>query len=171
MRILEHNETILKLRQYPLLLWLMGVVLIGTAVWALWVQWLPLAVRDWALLGVIVFFALLGCAFVLLIPMRTVVFDKTADCVMLQNKSVLRTVEKTFRLSQVQKVVTGTGREYDPSDRFVSRTHHIILVMKKEKQVQIAGGGKIQATRLYATAVVIQRFLFFNEEEGVGERP
>lgn len=171
MRILEHSESVLKLRQYPLLLWLMGVVLIGTAVWALWVQWLPLAVRDWALLGVILFFALLGAGFLLLTPMHTVVFDKTADCVTLKNKSVLRESEKSYRLSQVQKVVTGTGREYDPSDRFVSRTHHIILVMKKGKQVQIAGGGKIQATRLYATAVVIHRFLFHTEDEVVGERP
>lgn len=159
MKVIEETPTQLKLRQRPLMLYLMGLFLVGASVWALWTQVLTVAVWDGRMLGVILFLAGLGTAVLLLAVSTTATFDRSAGTVTVRRHSVLRQTEQVYPLADIQQVTVGLGREHDPSDRFVSRTHHLLLVLGKGQMVQLAGGGKIQVSRLVGTAARIRHFL------------
>ncbi|MCL4262051.1 MAG: hypothetical protein KJ069_02505 [Anaerolineae bacterium] len=159
MKVIEETESRLVLRQRPVALYMLGVFLLAASVWALWTQVIAVGVWPGRLLGVILFLAGLGTAVLLLAGSTTATFDKTVGTVTVRRHSVLRQTEQTHALSAIQQVTVGLGRAYDPSDRLVSRTHHLLLVLDKGRMVQLAGGGKIQIARLVGTAVHIRSFL------------
>lgn len=159
MKVLEETDTRLVLRQRPVVLYLLGLFLVGASGWALWTQVIAVGVWHGRLLGVIVFLAGLGTAVLLLAGSTTATFDKTAGTVTVRRHNVLRQTEQVYPLSTIQQVTVGLGRAYDPSDRLVSRTHHLLLVLDKGRMVQLAGGGKIQISRLVGTADRIRGFL------------
>ena len=159
MKVLEETDTGLVLRQRPVVLYLWGLFLLAASGWALWTQVIVVGVWHGRLLGVIFFLAGLGTAVLLLAGSTTATFDKTAGTVTVRRHSVLRQTEQVYPLSAIQQVTVGLGRAYDPSDRLVSRTHHLLLVLGKGRMVQLAGGGKIQVSRLVNTANHVQNFL------------
>lgn len=159
MKVIEETPTWLKLRQRPLMLYLLGLFLLAASLWALWTQVVAVGAWDGRLLGVILFLAGLGTAVLLLAVSTTVIFDKVAGTVTVCRHSLLRQTEQAYPLARIQQVTVGLGREHDPSDRFVSRTHHLLLVLGPGQLVQLAGGGKIQVSRLVGTAARIRNFL------------
>ncbi|GIK55485.1 MAG: hypothetical protein HND44_15050 [Chloroflexi bacterium] len=159
MKVIEETDSLLVLRQRPVVLYLLGLFLLGASVWALWTQVIAVGVWHGRLLGVILFLAGMGTAVLLLAVSTTATFDKTVGTVTVRRHSVLRQTEQTHPLSTIQQVTVGLGRAYDPSDRLVSRTHHLLLVLDRGRIVQLAGGGKIQISRLVGTAVRIREFL------------
>ncbi|HRQ41308.1 MAG TPA: hypothetical protein PLD25_25600 [Chloroflexota bacterium] len=159
MKVIAETPTLLVLRQRPVVLYLLGLFLLAASVWALWTQVIAVGVWHGRLLGVIFFLAGLGTAVLLLAVSTTATFDKTAGTVTVRRHSVLWHTEQVYPLDAIQQVTVGLGREYDPSDRLVSRTHHLLLVLGKGRMVQLAGGGKIQIARLVGTAVRIREFL------------
>lgn len=159
MKVIAETSTLLVLRQRPVVLYLLGLFLLGASMWALWTQVIAAGVWHGRLLGVILFLAGLGTAVLLLAVSTTATFDKTAGTVTVRRHSALRQTEQSYPLSAIQQVTVGLGRAYDPSDRLVSRTHHLLLVLGNGRMVQLAGGGKIQISRLVGTAVRIRGFL------------
>lgn len=159
MKVLEETDMRLALRQRPTALYLLGVFLLTASMWALWTQVIAVGVWHGRLLGVILFLAGLGTAVLLLAVSTTAIFDKTAGTVTVRRHNMLRQTEQVYPLSAIQQVTVGLGRAYDPSDRLVSRTHHLLLVLDKKRMVQLAGGGKIQISRLVGTADRIREFL------------
>ncbi|MCP4363639.1 MAG: hypothetical protein GY796_37040 [Chloroflexi bacterium] len=160
MKIIAETPTLLKLRQHPIPMYLMGLFLLGAAIWAMVTQLLTAPMIDWRLGGVILFLAGLGTAVLLFTHATTVIFDKTAGTVTIRRYSLLHQVQKEYLLSGIKQVTVYSGREFDPSAYFVSRTYHLLLMMKKSPQVQLAGGGKLQLSRLNNTAIHIHNFLF-----------
>lgn len=159
MQIVAETATTLTLRQRPWPMYLLGVFLWGTSLWAVWTQVLMPPALDGRVVGVILFFVVLGAGFLLLPRTTTVTFDKAAGTVTVWRHSPLRRWQKTYALTGVKQVTVYSGREFDPSAYFVSRTFHLLLWMKKGPHVQLAGGGKLQLHRLNQTAVHIQHFL------------
>jgi len=160
MKIISETPTLLKLSQHPITMYLMGLFLLGAAVWAMVTQLLPAPVIDWRLGSVILFFTGSGTTILLFTHATTVIFDKTAGTVIIRRHSLLHQTQKEHLLSGIKKVTVYSGREFDPSAYFVSRTYHLLLMMEKSPQVQLAGGGKLQLSRLNKTAIHIHSFLF-----------
>lgn len=159
MKIIEETETHLTLRQRPTVMYLLGLFLLGTTVWATWTQLWLVPGFDGRMAGVILFLAGMGLAALLLPRATTVTFDKNAALVRVKRHNALYHREKEYLLSGIKRVTVYSGREFDPSAYFVSRTYHLLLWMKKGPHVQLAGGGKLQLARLNKTAVTIQQFL------------
>ena len=159
LRIIEETADLLKLGQRPYLLYFLGLFLIAASMWAVATQVLLATEYNERALGVIIFIAGFGGFVLLSASATTVIFDKPAGTVTVRRQSLVHRREKTYKLSAVAQVTVYSGREHDPSAYFVSRTYHLLLMMKKGKHVQLAGGGKLQLARLNDTAVYIQKFL------------
>lgn len=159
MKIIEETSHLLKLRQRPFLLYFLGLFLIVTSGWAVYTQVITAPEFTERVVGIIIFFAGCGVFVLLRASSTTVLFDKTTGTVMVRRHSVIHNREKTYKLTNIQQVTVYSGREFDPSAYYFSRTYHLLLMMKKGSHVQLAGGGKIQLSRLNSTAVHIQNFL------------
>lgn len=159
MKIIEETSTKLKLRQRPFLPYFLGLFLVVTSIWAVYTQVILAPDYTERVLGVILFFAGSGVFVLLTASSTTVSFDKTAGKVTVRRHSIMNQREKKYRLSAIDQVTVYSGREFDPSAFYFSRTYHLLLMLKKGKHVQLAGGGKIQLSRLNDTAVHIQNFL------------
>lgn len=159
MKIIEETDDILTLRQRPYLLYFLGLFLISTSIWAVYTQIIIAPEFSQRVAGVIIFFAGFGGFVLLSAYSTTVTFDKTAGKVFVQRHSVVHQRQKAYLLGGIKQVTVYSGREFDPSAYFFSRTYHLLLMMKKGANVQLAGGGKLQRSRLNDTAVTIQNFL------------